>query len=222
MHIFTKELSRLAENVEQEFFRIERENSWAACTINGLIAGAAVGLVAWLVTATASSGQQEGNLLVFACLGSSSASIVFAPLAKSNSLRTIIIAYIVASLVCVVLNPVRDASFFPMPLQCFLAVTLSISVMRLCDAMHPAAVGSAMAFIVLERKVADLLLLMIAIIGLLTLVKMLAYIYLEELEFRQFSREFRRSFYGKEVLMSVESNGEETPDDGTTGEDEVR
>ena len=135
--------------------------------------------------------------------------------AKSNSLRTIIIAYIVASLVCVVLYPVRDASFFPMPLQCFLAVTLSISVMRLCDAMHPAAVGSAMAFIVLERKVAHLLLLMIAIIGLLTLVKMLAYIYLEELEFRQFSREFRRSFYGKEVLMSVESNGE---DDDVTEE----
>ena len=215
MRIFTKELSKLAENVEQEFFRIERENSWAACTINGLIAGAAVGLVAWLVTATASGEQQEGNLLVFACLGSSSASIVFAPMAKSNSLRTIIIAYIVASLVCVVLYPVRDASFFPMPLQCFLAVTLSISVMRLCDAMHPAAVGSAMAFIVLERKVAHLLLLMIAIIGLLTLVKMLAYIYLEELEFRQFSREFRRSFYGKEVLMSVESNGE---DDDVTEE----
>ena len=134
---------------------------------------------------------------------------VFAPLAKSNSLRTIIIAYLIASLVCVVLYPVRDASFFPLPLQCFLAVTLSISAMRMCDAMHPAAVGSAMAFIVLEREIANLLLLLMAIIGLLTLVKMLAYIYLEELEFRNFSREFRRSFYGKEVLMSVENSDED-------------
>lgn len=204
MHIFAKELSRLADEIEQEFFRIERENSWAAGFINGLIAGAAVGLVAWLVTAIEGESRGTGDMLLFACLGSSSASMVFAPLARSNSLRTIVIAYVIASLVCLVLFPIRDEALFPLALQCFLAVTLSISAMRLCDAMHPAAVGSAMAFIIYDRTIARLLLLLLAILGLLTLVKMLAYIYLEPLEFRQFPREFRRSYYGTEMTLSVE------------------
>ena len=94
MHIFAKELSKLTGGIEQELFRIEQKNGWAAGCINGLIAGTAVGLVAWLVKSL--DGQQEGNLLLFACLGSSSASMVFAPLAKSNSLRTIIVAYLIA------------------------------------------------------------------------------------------------------------------------------
>lgn len=204
MHIFHKELARLADGLEQEFFRIERENSWAACVINGLIAGAAVGLVAWLVQA--GHGAQDGDLLVFACLGSSSASMVFAPTAKSNSLRTIVIAYVLATLICVLLYPLQDANWFGLPLQCFVAVTASISLMRMCDSMHPAAVGSAMAYVIFHRTIESQLLLLLAIVGLLTLVKMLAYIYLEELEFRQFPREFRRSYYGKELLVSVEDD----------------
>jgi CBS-domain-containing membrane protein len=212
MHIFAKELSKLTVGIEQEFFRIERKNGWAAGCINGLIAGTAVGLVAWLVTAL--EGKQEGNLLLFACLGSSSASMVFAPLAKSNSLRTIIIAYLIASLVCVVLYPFRDASWFPLPLQCFVAVTLPIAIMRLSDAMHPAAVGSAMAFIIFDRKIESLLLLLLAILGLLTLVKMLAYIYLEELEFRRFPREFSRRYYGTEMTVSIEQDTNDDPQPG--------
>lgn len=207
MHIFHKELSRLADGLEQEFFRIERENSWAACVINGLIAGAAVGLVAWLVQA--GQGTQDGDLLVFACLGSSSASMVFAPTAKSNSLRTIVIAYVLATLICLVLSPVQNAEWFALPLQCFVAVTVSITFMRMCDAMHPAAVGSAMAYVIFHRTIESQLLLLLAIVGLLTLVKMLAYIYLEELEFRQFPREFRRSYYGKELLLSLEDDDED-------------
>ncbi len=46
--------------------------------------------------------------------------------------------------------------------------------------------------------------LMMAILGLLTIVKILAYMYLEELEFKHFGREFRRQYYGKEVLVTVE------------------
>lgn len=212
MHIFAKEISKLTGGIEQEFFRIERKNGWAAGCINGLIAGTAVGLVAWLVTAL--DVQQESNLLLFACLGSSSASMVFAPLAKSNSLRTIIAAYLIASLVCVVLYFINEAADFPLPLQCFVAVTLSITIMRLSDAMHPAAVGSAMAFIIYNREIKSLLLLLLAILGLLILVKMLAYIYLEELEFRRFPREFRRAYYGTELLVSVEQNAGDEP---TTG-----
>lgn len=197
-HVLTARWSRLAANVEQSFFRIERETTWAAALVNGIIAGAAVALVAWLVTSL-----QEGDLLLFACLGSSASSVVFAPLNKANSLRTIIIAYVVAAGVSVMLFPVHSGELAPVPLQCFLAVCLPVALMRVTDSMHPAAIGSALAFIIYDRDPKALLLLLLAILGLLTIVKVLAYIYLEDLEFRQFGKEFRRDYYGREVTVTV-------------------
>ena len=71
------------------------------------------------------------------------------------------------------------------------------------DVMHPAAIGSGLAFIIYDRDAKSLLLLLLAIIGLLTIVKLLAYIYLEELQFRQFGKEFRREYYGREMTVTV-------------------
>ncbi|MCP4174692.1 MAG: HPP family protein [Fuerstiella sp.] len=197
-HIIVAPLKKLANDLEQTFFRIERANSWQAAVVNGVIAGAAVALVAWLITTL-----EEGDLLLFACLGSSAASVVFAPLAKTNSLRSIVAAYMITSVVCVVLSPVHDNEWLPLPLQCFLAVAIPISVMRLTDTMHPAAIGSALAFIIYDRPPQLLLMLLLAIVGLLTVVKVLAYAYLEELTFRTFGREFRRSYYGREMLVTI-------------------
>lgn len=171
--------------------------------INGAMARAAVALVSWMVTQF-----QAGDLLLFACLGSSASSLVFDPLSRHNSLRTIIFAYLFACVACVALFPVHQRELVPLPLQFFLAVAIPIAVMRLADCMHPAAIGSALAFIIYECDLPRLIQLLLAILGLLTIVKVLVYIYLEELEFRQFGREFRRGFYGREVTVTV------VPDDG--------
>ncbi len=190
--------SRLAADVERTFYHIERERSGLAALINGAIAGAAVALVTWLVTAV-----QEGDLLLFACLGSSAASIVFAPLSKANSLRTIVSAYLIAGAVCLLLFPIHRHTVLPIALQCFLAVCLPVAAMRLTDTMHPAAIGSALAFVIYDRAPQGVVLLLLAIVGLLTVVKLLAYIYLEDLEFRQFRKELRRDYYGQEVTVTL-------------------
>lgn len=197
-HVIVAPLKKLANDLEQTFFRIEQANSWQAAVINGLIAGAAVALVAWLMTTL-----EEGDLLLFACLGSSAASVVFAPLAKTNSLRSIVAAYMITSVVCVLLSPVHEHQWLPLPLQCFLAVAIPISLMRLTDTMHPAAIGSALAFIIYDRPPQLLVMLLLAIVGLLTVVKVLAYAYLEELTFRTFGHEFRRNYYGQEMLVTI-------------------
>ena len=207
-HVFAKPLTKLARDIEQSFFRIERANSWQAAAVNGIIAGASVALVAWMVQSL-----EEGDLLLFACLGSSAAAVVFAPLAKTNSLRTIVAAYVIAAIVCIVLAPIHNNEWLPIPMQCFLAVGIPIVLMRLIDAMHPAAIGSAMAFIIQNRPIRHLSLLLMAIIGLLTIVKILAYVYLEELEFRKFGREFNRTYYGHEVLVTVEPERVEAQSD---------
>ena len=205
-HVLTAPLTRLAKDLEQTFFRIEKANSWQAAMVNGLIAGAAVALVSW-----AMSNLEEGDLLLFACLGSSAASVVFAPLAKSNSLRTIVCAYLISSLICVALHPVHQHKWLPIPLQCFLAVAIPICLMRRTDTMHPAAIGSAMSFIIYDRPPQTLAMLLLAIVGLLTVVKVLAYIYLEDLTFREFTREFRREYYGRELLVTITADPNDAP-----------
>ena len=171
MHVFATGLAELAERVEQKFFRIERENRWAACLMNGLIAGIAVGVVAWLAMSAEENylALEEADLLLFACLGSSSASVVFAPVAKTNSLRSIILAYLVSAVVCLILFPLHRWRVFPLAVECFLAVTISIFLMRLIDAMHPAAVGSAMAFILFDRNIGSLVLLLLEYVQFLYL-----------------------------------------------------
>ena len=203
--IITRWTWRISRDVERSLHRIEHENRWLASLINGCIAGAAVALVSWLVTSL-----QEGDILLFACLGSSAASVVFAPLSKNNSLRTIILAYVIASLVCVLLFPLHREAIVPFPIQCFLAVALPISIMRLTDSMHPAAIGSALSFIFYDRDIRSLTMLLLAILGLLTIVKILAYVYLEDLRFKDFGREFSRKFYGKEVTVTVQEPETET------------
>ena len=205
-HVLTSPWSRIARDVELAFFRIERENRWTAALSNGAIAGGAVAVVTWLAATL-----QEGDLLLFACLGSSASSLVFAPLNKSNSLRTIVSAYAIAVGVCLLLFPIHRHELLPLPLQCFVAVCLPVALMRWTDTMHPAAIGSAMAFIIYDRDPRTLLLLLLAIVGLLTIVKILAYVYLEDLEFRQFGREFRRDYYGRELTITIlpEQSGDE-------------
>lgn len=203
-----EDIWEIARRVELEFFRIERESRWRAACINGLIAGTSVGVIAWLVM-TLEQGVmkfEEGNLILFACLGSSSAAIVFAPVARTNSLRSIVLAYLIAAAWCAVLIPLRESQYLSLPMQCFVAVTLSITLMRMLDAMHPAAVGSVLAFVIYRRNIESLLLLLLAIIGLLMIVKVLAYIYREELTFRDFPREFRRQYYGAEMLLHMDSD----------------
>lgn len=194
--IFTSGIASITDQVEQEFFRIERENRWLSAAINGAIAGSAVAIVAWLIQSF-----REGDLLLFACLGSSAAAVVFAPVSKNNSLRTIMLAYLIASIVCLVMYPVRHHD--NLAVQCYLAVGVSIFFMRLFDAMHPAAIGSAMAFLIDERDLDSLFNLMLAIVGLLTVVKVLAYIYLEDLTFKNFMLEFQREYYGQEMTITV-------------------
>ncbi|MCR9202418.1 MAG: HPP family protein [Planctomycetaceae bacterium] len=205
-HVLTAPLTKLARDLEQTFFRMEKANSWQAAIVNGIIAGAAVALVAWLMT-----NLEEGDVLLFACLGSSAASVVFAPLARTNSLRTIVSAYLISSVVCVVLHPVHQHAWLPLPLQCFLAVAVPICLMRRTDTMHPAAIGSALSFIIYDRPPQTLIMLLLAIFGLLTIVKILAYIYLEDLTFREFSREFRRDYYGRELLVTITADPDDAP-----------
>ena len=199
--LFIKEMVHYSGVVEGTFFRIEKANSWLACLANGLLAGLAVGLVTWTF--------EQGDFVLFACLGSSAASVVLAPIAKSNSLRSILLAYYKPCLTSLVTYPFHTARILPLWAQCCLAVGISVFIMRRLDALHPAAVGAALAFLILDRTLPHLLLMLLAILFLLIVVKILTYIYLEELQFRYFGKEFKREYYGKECTISLPKTDDE-------------
>lgn len=199
-HVFAREMAHLAERIERQFFRIEKSSPFGSSLINGIIAGIAVAVVVWLMSTIE---FEERNVLLFACLGSSAAAVVFSPLSRNNSLRSIVVSYLTSAGVCLLLYPIHQQQLLPIEAECFLAVGLTTFAMRLTDTLHPAAVGAALAFLIYNRDIRALMLLLLAIIGLLTIVKMLVYIYRQELTFRDFHREFRRDFYGDELTLTV-------------------
>ena len=202
-HIFTDELSHLARSIELTFWRIERDSHSMRPILSGLIAGLAVAMVAWFYT--------EGELLLFGCLGSSTASVVFAPRQRSNSLRVQSLAYAVAAMTSAILYPIHHHLVgLPVAAQCGLAVGLSVTAMRLLNVMHPAAVGGALSFVIYERNLLSLALLLGAIIAVLIIVKIFIYTYLEELEFKDFKLEFSRDYYGRELQVTVLPDGAQT------------
>ncbi len=207
-HLFVTEWTRIARDIEDAFFQIEEKSKFWGAVVNGLIAGIAVGCVAFLA-----SHLREGDLILFACLGSSAASIVFAPMAKVNSLRSIILAYVIATIVCGLLFPIHRYEILPIEVQCCFAVALPVTAMRLLDAMHPSAIGSSLAFIIYDRQIQGQLILLLAIIGLLFIVKVLAYAYLRELRFADFPREFTREYFGRETVITVTGTQDDPKDD---------
>lgn len=202
-HILVTRWTRLARDIQNSFSRIEKTNPWLSGLINGSIAGAAVAIIAWLV-----SRSSEGDFLIFACLGSSAASVVFAPLARSNSLRSIVVAYLVSSGTCIFIFWLRQWGLLPLTMQCFLAVAIPVALMRITDAMHPAAIGNALAFLIYARDIRSLSLLLAAVLTLLTIVKILVYIYRKDLELRNFVREFTFEFYGLETVVTVTNDAQ--------------
>ncbi len=200
-HLHIDEFHHLADSIERMFDRIEHTRPFLRSVISGAIAGLAVGVVAWLFAG--------GEILLFACLGSSTAAAVFAPLSRNNSLRTQILAYLSAVAASLLLYPLTELGEMSVAVQCGLAVGASVFFMRWFGAMHPAAVGSALAFVLYDRSPLSLGFLMLAILTVLVLVKVFLYAYLEPLTFNNFHREFRRDYYGPEMRVTVIASEDE-------------
>ncbi|QDU63619.1 hypothetical protein Pan216_45000 [Planctomycetes bacterium Pan216] len=198
VHII-ENLDRVSDSIATEIDSVEKRNPWFGGIINGLVAGGAVGFVAWATR----HAHHESAILLFGCLGSSSAAIVMAPLARVNSLRSVSIAYLIACAVSLAYYPLREFHQSLLPLHCFLIVTTAVVLARLLDAMHPSAVGAALAFVIYQRSLGTLVILFLMIECVLILIKVFAYLIMKDLHFRDFAKEFRREYYGKEILVSI-------------------
>jgi hypothetical protein len=64
----------------------------------------------------------------------------------------------------------------------------------LFDVFHPPAITASLSFILLERPLIDLLYLFFAILVLLVLIRLLAYVLSQHLSVGDFFKEFRKKF----------------------------
>ncbi len=163
------------------FLKKER-TVWHKRFIPSLIAGIAVAIITFFFKMTAS------NIVMFASLGASAAILTHKQVHKLTILRTTIISYLIALIVSLIV------SFLPIsfPIAALIVVTTTILGLYLFDVFHPPAISAALAFIMMKGGVWEDLVIFLAVIILLIIVKILAYMfYYEHLNLKRIFQEIK-------------------------------
>lgn len=163
---------------------------------HAIIAGLGVAIVSFFFQISVQT------IFLLACMGSSAALIMLHPKKKSNSLRTVGLAYLTAFLVSYIIwlvgKKIALIDAFNGPLSMFLVVAISFLVMVVLDIFHAPAIGGALGFVLEGQDVNELVLLFAAVVVMLYFLKFLQYMYKEELKIEHFLVEFTREHYGHE------------------------
>ena len=149
-----------------------------------LVVGLVVAILAIIFDATTE------NLILFSCLAASAAILVHHHEHSKTTLRVALEGYVIAGIIAILILYIT--TFFSLtyfPLKVFLALTLSTFFMYLFNSFHPPAIASAFAFIVFEQSIFQLLIILLAVLFLLTLVKISFYLRHPKLSFKDFYKE---------------------------------
>ncbi len=161
---------------------------WHRHFIPSLIAGVLVGIISFLYQATVS------NILLFSSVGASALILTNSQSHHLTKLRTTIVAYVLASFVALGIYYLNKFIVISLSLNIILIVFLTGIIMFLANSFHPPAVSAALAFIVLEKNISDLLFLLLSVVILLIFVRFLTYTLSQHLTVKEFKREFKKEF----------------------------
>ncbi len=162
--------------------------------VHSIIAGLSVALLALFLTKSLS----QGGLILFASVAATAGVMCHFPKSKSNSLRSVILSYACAIIISILIWQGIQMYNTSLVLASFLAV-FSVSVMfYIFDIFHPPAISAVMGFLLYnDQQLHHLLVLFVSLIGLLIILKLLWYIYAEELQIEHFVKEFTQKHYGR-------------------------
>ena len=159
---------------------------WHRHFIPSLIAGILVGLISFVYQATVS------NILLFSSVGASALILTNSRSHHLTKLWTTIVAYILSIVVALGIYYLNKLISLPLSLNIFFVVFLTGIILFLANSFHPPAVAAALAFIVLEKNILDLLFLLLSIILLLIIVRLLTYTLSQHLSVKEFRSEFKK------------------------------
>ena len=160
---------------------------WHRRFIPSLIAGLTVAIITFFFQLTTS------NMVMFASLGASAAILTHQEIHRLSILRTVILSYFIALIISFSTLLFSQHFTLTFPLLALLAITSSTMIMYLFDVFHPPAISATLAFIMFEGDITERIIIFSSVLVLLVLVKLLTYLfYYEQLEMRQFMKEFKR------------------------------
>jgi len=161
---------------------------WHRHFIPSLLAGVLVGLISFIYEATVS------NIILFASIGASAVILTNSRSHHLTKLHTTIVAYFVTILISSAVYFFNVFIPLHISINIFLLIFLVGLALFLVNAFHPPAITASLSFILLERPLIDLLYLFSAVIILFVLLRLLTYIFSQNLSVKNFIREFTRSF----------------------------
>lgn len=169
----------------RRFLKKERR-IWHKHFLPSLFAAISAALVAFLFKETIS------GVILFASLGASAFILTNAERHRLTILKTTIKAYMIAIVISLIIFPINLWLELHLSMQIFLLVFLVGISLYLADAVHPPAISGSLSFILFERSLIELLYLFLSIIVLLTLVRLMTYLYHSHLSLSEFFHEFRK------------------------------
>lgn len=169
----------------KRFLKKERQ-IWHRHFVPSLVAALAAGLIAYIFEATTS------NIILFASLGASAFILSNAEKHRLTKLKITVKAYTIAVILSVLLYYIDKIIPMHMCIKISILVFIVSMGLYLANAVHPPAVSASLSFILLERGLGELFMLLLAIILLLTMMRAFTYVYSKDLSIRHFLHEFKK------------------------------
>lgn len=169
-------------------FIIRERSLWHAHFWPSLIAAIIVGVVSYFYEATVS------GIILFASVGASAIILTNTKSHHLTKLRTTIDAYLIATILAVMIYGLNLAFTIHFSINIFLIVFLVGFSQYLLNSLHPPAIAASVAFILEGVSPLYLAYLLITLLVVLLIVRFFAYVFSQHLDVKEFFREFKRSF----------------------------
>ena len=163
--------------------------------VHAIIAALAVAIVALFFQVTVNT------IFLFASMGESAALIMLHPKKHTNSLRCVGLAYMIVFFVSYIawyfMQRLPSLNSLYISVSIFFVITISFLLMVFMDVFHGPAIGGALGFVLEGQDSFELVFLFAAVVIMLYFLKLLQYMYKEELKIEHFFKEFTKEHYGQ-------------------------
>lgn len=134
------------------------------------------------------------NIILFSSVAASAFILTNVKSHQLTSLRTTIVAYLIALLLSSTVYLIALFIVMPVTLKVFVVIFLTGMGMYLADAVHPPAISASLSFVLLEGfYFSSLISLFFTILSLLIAVRVVTYVFSKHLTMQQFLRgEFKK------------------------------
>jgi len=132
------------------------------------------------------------NIILFGSVGASAAILTNSDSEHLIKLRTALIGYSLAILFSSIIFLFNRVLDLPLALNILLVIFPVTLAQFLLNSFHPPAVGASLSFILLDKDINQLASLFITILVLLIIVRMITYVFSNNLSVEKFWDEFKK------------------------------